>query len=103
MRHKLYIWETLESTIKLIEFNNYKELMKEISLRNYPQFRRLEFLESFLSIGDERSIYAFPIVENHVKVLAWFENLNFARKEKEWFKGLKKAHGQRRLYNNKKR
>lgn len=104
MKHKLYIWETFESTIKLIQFNNYKELVEACEKRNYPPFKTPEFLEAFLSIG-EKTIYSFPIIENHVKVLAYYDNQNFARKERDWFKELSKKgnNGTRSLSRKKKR
>ena len=85
MRHKLYIWESLDATIKMIEFSSYKDLIKECVNRSYPYFNNVEFLESFLSVDSERTIYAFPIREYGESKLLWFDNLNFARKEKEWF------------------
>jgi len=103
MKHKLYIWETLESTIKLIQFNTFKELVEECEKRQYPSLKTPEFLEAFLSTG-ERTLYAFPIVENHVKVLAYYDNKNFARKELEWFKtNTKKVTNGKRIIHNKKK
>jgi len=103
MKHKLYIWETFDTTIKLVQFNSYKEIVTICDDRGYPSFKTPEFLEAFLSTGD-RTLYAFPIVENHVKVLAYYDNKNFARKELEWFKNIKKdTNVKRNVFSRKKR
>lgn len=103
MKHKLYIWENFDATIKLVQFNTFKELVEECEKRQYPSLKTPEFLEAFLSTG-ERTLYAFPIVENYVKVLAYYDNKNFARKELEWFKNLKKdTNVKRNVFSRKKR
>lgn len=103
MRHKLYIWETLESPIKLISYNTYNELLELLKESNLPEPKTPEYLESLLSLKEERSIYAFPIRENHVNVLTWYDNLNMARKEKDWFLSLKKASNVKRNLPNKRK
>ena len=84
MKHKFYYWKTLTSPISFFAFENYEHLKKELEIHELPQFKDNEILESVLGMDVNRTIYAYPIKEYGQMFLEWYENMNVARKNRDW-------------------